>query len=99
MVRLSLAVVQKKNRKGSKSENAGFQFCIIDLDESPYYPDNFVCFLPKQLKYCEVKDNVIFRVFGKDSLALSKELLTEALNKQCSTEVRSEIFKRLQQIN
>ncbi len=98
MMQLSLVVVQKRNGNGHRSDYAGFQFCIVDLDKSPHYPDNFVCLLPKQMKYCEVKDNVFFRIFGKNCLPLAKKLLTEALIKQTDTEARSEIFERLRQI-
>ena len=96
LMRLSLVVIQKRIGNGSKSENADFQFCIVDLDKSPYYPENFLCVLPKQLKYSEVKDNVIFRIFGENCLKLSKKLLTDALNKQTDPEVRRNILKRLE---
>lgn len=95
-MKLSLVVLQKKNVNASKSRNADFQFCIVDLDKSPYYPENFLCVLPKQLKYCEVKDNVVFRIFGRNCLELSKKLLADALHKQTDPEVRRKILKRIE---
>ena len=97
-MQLSLVVLQKKNGNKSKSEKADFQFCIVDHEKSPYYPENFVCLLPKQLRYCEVKENVLFKIFGEDYLVLSKKLLSDALDKQSDIEVRREILKRLKEI-
>jgi len=70
-------------------------FVVVNLDKAKKYPANFVCVLPKP-KSSMVKPSTEFsRVFGRDSLRLAKQLLSEALNDEDDVEIRAEIQERL----
>jgi hypothetical protein len=73
-----------------------FVFSVIDLDRSDGYPVNFVCLLPKELKFTGVNGRSRFlEIFGEDSQQIAVDLLKDALRNKKDVETKIEIEKRL----
>jgi hypothetical protein len=72
-----------------------FCFAVLDLDQAPDYPANFVCLLPTTVSNEGKVDNAFFRIYGKGSLEQAKLLLTEALKNEAEPEVKVELERRL----
>jgi hypothetical protein len=70
-------------------------FAVVDLERSKDYPLNFVCVLPQQMSVMVKQSSAFAKIFGNDSLKIAKKLLTEALETEDDSEIKTEIEKRL----
>ena len=70
-------------------------FAVVDVDRSKDYPLNFVCVLPQQMSVMVKQSSAFAKIFGDQSLQVAKKLLTDALENEDDTEIKSEIEKRL----
>ena len=71
------------------------RFAIIDLDRSPDYPINFVCNLPKSIKFNERQPSNFSKKFGDKKIEVARKLLKEALETEDDPEIKAEIESRL----
>ncbi len=70
-------------------------FAVVDMDKSKEYPLNFVCVLPQQMSVMVKQSSAFAKIFGDQSLQVAKKLLTDALENEDDTEIKTEIEKRL----
>jgi len=70
-------------------------FAVVDMDRSKEYPLNFVCVLPQQMSVMVKQSSAFAKIFGESSLQMAKKLLTEALEMEDDSEIKTEIAKRL----
>jgi hypothetical protein len=70
-------------------------FAVVDLERSKEYPLNFVCVLPQQMSVMVKQSSAFAKIFGDESLKMAKKLLTEALEAEDDSEIKTEIAKRL----
>ncbi len=92
-MRVGLLVVRYDDVK-IYSPGKRLRFAVVNLDREGGYPLNFVCLLP--VRFGSVgKLSAFVRLFGDESLALAKRLLTGALRKEQDSEIKAEIERRL----
>lgn len=75
-----------------------FRFAVVDLDKPNGYPLNFVCMLPASFSGKGKANSVFMQIFGDKSLEQAKALLNRALKRECDSEVKTEIERRLNQL-
>jgi hypothetical protein len=84
------------------SNNLGryYRFAVIDLEKTSPYPANFVCLLPSAIDNRATKSQTRFsKLFGNNSVEQAELLLVKALRSETERGVRTEIERRLAQIN
>lgn len=70
-------------------------FAVVDMDRSKEYPLNFVCVLPQQMSVMVKQSSAFAKIFGDQSLQVAKKLLTDAMENEDDSEIKTEIEKRL----
>ena len=70
-------------------------FAVVDVEKSKNYPLNFICVLPQQMSVMVKQSSAFAKIFGDTSLQMAKKLLTEALETEDDSEIKTEIGKRL----
>ena len=75
-----------------------FRFAVVDFNRSESYPSNFVCMLPVNLGTAAKSNSVFLQIFGDKSFEQAKSLLKAAWEREDDSEVKSEIERRLKQL-
>jgi hypothetical protein len=94
IMKLQLQVSEREGGKGNVSKRV-FSFAIIDLDKVDSYPLNFVCMLPLNIDPDGKTARAFTKVFGDRNVEVAQNLLHEALERETSAEVKTEIERRL----
>ncbi len=89
-----------KREVGRNLENPKIEvlFVVVDSHISKTYPLNFICVLPLSQRLYS-GHSAFRKLFGDDTIPLAKKLLTKALAKESDSEIKTEIRKRLKQLN
>jgi hypothetical protein len=89
-----------KREVGRSVENPKTEvlFVVVDSDISKTYPLNFVCVFPLSQGLCS-GHSAFRKLFGEDTIPLAKKLLNKALAREHDSEIKTEIRKRLKQLN
>jgi hypothetical protein len=78
-------------------------FVVVDLNNGHEYPQNFVCVFPRNLFRRNQKSNLkrskFFRFFGEKTHEVARRLLADALKRETSLDVRSQIEASLRDVN
>jgi hypothetical protein len=96
-MKLALSASKRYVTRASGSKNEVF-FTVLDLDKADSYPLNFVCLLPKKLESGCRQTNKFLKIYGKESSRIAIELLTNALRNESDLAVKTEIEKRLKEL-
>ncbi len=72
-----------------------FRFAVVDSNKSKSYPANFVSLLPMRIDSNGKIPSAFTKFFGKESLKIARELLTESLKKENGSAIKAEIERRL----
>jgi len=73
-----------------------FRFAIVDSDKPGGYPRNFICLLPCRVTEVGKSNSVFLNIFGNKGVEQARRLLTEALKKEKTWEIKNEIERRLE---
>ena len=95
-MKLELSTSVKWTTRASEDKEE-ISFTVVDLDKAETYPGNFVCLLPKRLEAGR-NDSKFHEIYGKSSQQIATKLLTKALRRERSPQVKNEIEKRLKAI-
>lgn len=93
-----LYLLKRKVGRSLENPKSEVLFVVVDSDKSKIYPLNFLCMFPLSQGLC--RGHSAFRkLFGEDSIALAKKLLSKALRKESDPEIKTEIRKRMKHLN
>jgi len=95
---IRLQVFEYYGNNESNYLRKSFRFAVVDFSKSKSYPSNFVCMLPVNLGTAAKSNSVFLQIFGDKSFEQAKSLLKAAWEREDDSEVKSEIERRLKQL-
>ncbi len=93
-LRLQLQISRRYELE-SDSEEKRFRVFVVDLDKAKKYPLNYVCMLPLRIESRNGGGSNFVKIFGDRSLALAKQLLSDALKEESDSDYKREFECRL----
>ena len=92
-MKYQLCILKNDAAKDWSDGQQRLRFAVVNLEKNKTYPMNFVCLLPLRV-------NSNFKTsfeqhFGAESVAVARQLLTDALKSAEDEDVRAEIERRL----
>ncbi len=91
----SLHALKKQKGLTTTTRRRVVHLVVVDQEIKKKYPANFICVLPGQFGF---PSSTFEKLYGFNSKSIAKELLTEALEKENDSEVKSEIMRRLKSL-
>ena len=75
-MKLKLKITPKNTKDTTQKQH---RFTVIDLERSRFYPQNFVCILPKNIQINNKPLNTFEKLFQNESKTVAMQLLEKAL--------------------
>jgi hypothetical protein len=97
-MRPSLLLIKREMGRNLENPKMEISFAVVDSDLHKAYPRNFLCVLPT-FQGLLSESSMFSKLFREDKMPLAKKLLSKALTKESDIEIRTEIGKRLKQLN
>ena len=94
-MKLKLKITPKNTKDTTQKQH---RFTVIDLERSRFYPQNFVCILPKNIQINNKPVNTFEKLFQNESKAVAIQLLKKALKSRPGSEIATSIRGRLKSL-
>ena len=91
-MKLKLKITPKDTKDYTQKQH---RFTVIDLDRSRFYPQNFVCILPKLIQTKNKPVNAFERLFQNENINTAIQLLEKSLKSRPDAEIAISIIERL----